>query len=319
MRRRGTPQRLRRAPPRRASGAPATDRSVRPQPGLACGHDADVRHRARRPRPPAPLAPLHPAAELAGGGLPDHRARRRHDALRHPGQRLHRRRLLAVVQRARPPPPGHRHRHQGPARSRRALDDARPLARPGGQAGQAPGRPRARGAQPRLLLRQRLDRVRDRAQDGLPVPPPARRVVALGLRLPARQLPRRHARLGLGGRHRALPLALPPAALRRLAGAARRRRRAARAAGRARRALRGGHRRAARAGRGGHPRAPRRLPARGARAVRRVRALPHLRRGGHRLRTHGQDVRLRAGGRRRPTSCAWPRGSRAATCRWPRP
>ena len=75
------------------------------------------------------------------------------------------------------------------------------------------------GPEPRLLLRQRLDRVRDRAEDGLPVPPPARRVVALGLRLPARQLPRRHARLGLGGRHRALPLALPPAALRRLAGA----------------------------------------------------------------------------------------------------
>ena len=50
---------------------------------------------------------------------------------------------------------------------------------PGDQAGQAPGRPRARGAQPRLLLRQRLDRVRDRAEDGLPVPPPARRVVAL--------------------------------------------------------------------------------------------------------------------------------------------
>ena len=57
----------------------------------------------------------------------------------------------------------------------------------------------------------------------------------IGLRLPARQLPRRHARLGLGRRDRALPLALPPAALRRLAGAARRRRGAARAAGRARR------------------------------------------------------------------------------------
>ena len=79
--------------------------------------------------------------------------------------------------------------------------------------------------------------------------------------------------------------------------AARRRRGAARAAGRARRALRGGHRRAARAGRGGHPRAPRRLPARRARAVRRVRPLPHLRRGRHRLRAHGHDVRLRARGR----------------------
>ena len=131
------------------------------------------------------------------------------------GQRLHRRRLVAVVQRPRPPPSGHRHRHQGPARPRRALDDARPLARAGGQAGQAPGRHRARRAQPRLLLRQRVDRVRDRAEDGLPVPPPARRVVALRVRLPARQLPRRHARLGLGGRHRALPLAVSPAALRR--------------------------------------------------------------------------------------------------------
>ena len=153
------------------------------------------------------------------------------------------------------------------------------------------------GPQPRLLLRQRLDRMRDRAEDGLPVPPPARRVVALRVRLPARQLPRRHARLGLGGRHRALPLAVSPAALRRVAGAGRRCRRPACAPGRARRPLRGGHRRAARAGRGGHPGAPGGLPARGARAVRRVRALPHLRRGRHRLRPHGDDVRLRAGGR----------------------
>ena len=100
---------------------------------------------------------------------------------------------------------------------------------------------------------------------------------------------------------------------------ARRRRRAcARCSSRARRPLRGGHRRAARAGRGRHPRAPRGLPARGARAVRRVRRLPDLRRGRDRLRAHGHDVRLRAGGRRRPTSCAWRRGSPAATCRSPR-
>ena len=38
-----------------------------------------------------------------------------------------------------------------------------------------------------------------------------------------RQLPRRHDRLGLGRRHRALPLDLPPAAVRDLAGRARRR------------------------------------------------------------------------------------------------
>ena len=69
------------------------------------------------------------------------------------------------------------------------------LTHPGAiELARAARRPRARRAQPRLLLRQRLDGDRDRAEDGLPVPPPARRVVAVGLRLPEEQLPRRHAR-----------------------------------------------------------------------------------------------------------------------------
>ena len=50
--------------------------------------------------------------------------------------------------------------------------------------------------------------------------------------------------------------------------------------------------------------------------TRAARRAPHPRRGGHRLRPHRHDVRLRAGGRRRPTSSASPRGSRPATCRW---
>ena len=95
---------------------------------------------------------------------------RRHDALRHRGQRLHRRRLVAVVQRPRPSPPGDRHRRSGPARPRRALDDARPLARAGDQAGQAPGRPRARRASPASSSPTTARRRRDRAEDGLPVP-----------------------------------------------------------------------------------------------------------------------------------------------------
>ena len=64
---------------------------------------------------------------------------------------------------------------------------------------------------------------------------------------------------------------------------------------------------------------PRGLPARGPRALRPPRRAADLRRGGHRLRPHRDDVRLRAGRASRPTSSASPRASPAATCRWRRP
>ena len=165
----------------------------------------------------------HPFTQQQGwqrGGLPDHRARRGHDALRHEGNAY-----IDGVSSLWCNVHGHRH----PAIDAAIRDQLDRVAHstmlglshaPGGRARpSAWSTSRPTGLQPRLLLRQRLDGVRDRAEDGLPVPPPARRVVAHGLRLPARQLPRRHDRLGLGRRHRALPLALPPAAVRRLAGA----------------------------------------------------------------------------------------------------
>ena len=227
-----------------------------------------------------------------------------------------------MVQRARPPPPDHRHRHQRPARSRRALDHARPLARPGGQAGQAPGRPGARGPQPRLLLRQRLDRTRDRAQDGLPIHQQrgeSRRTGFICLRRQPTTATR--SALGLGRRHRALPRdSTGPLLFDTLAGAARRRRRTARAPGRARRsrARRSSSSRSCRARRESivHPEGY-------LRAVRELcdehGALAHLRRGRHRLRAHGHDVRLRAGGRRaRPhVRGQGPHGRLPA--RWPPP
>ena len=129
---------------------------------------------------------------------------------------------------------GHRHHAidaaiRAPARARRPLDDARPLPPPGDRAGPAPARHRARRALARLLLRQRVDGGGGRAEDGLPVVAARRRAAADRLRLPARGLPRRHHRLGLGRRHRPLPPPVRPAALRGLAGRARRRRRHGRA------------------------------------------------------------------------------------------
>ena len=92
---------------------------------LASGHG---HRRPRRPRPRAPLAPVHPAARVGARGAGDDRARRGLHALRHRRQRLHRRRLLALVHGPRAPPPRDRRRGAGAARPRRALDDARPLA-----------------------------------------------------------------------------------------------------------------------------------------------------------------------------------------------
>ena len=136
--------------------------------------------------------------ERGRGRLPDRRR----------GAPLPRRRLLALVQRPRPSPPGHR---RAPSREQleqgRPLDHARPLPPRRRRAGRAPGRDRAAGALARLLLGLRLDRDRDRAEDGLPVPAAARRPARPPhlLRPPARGLPRRHDRLGLGRRHRPLP------------------------------------------------------------------------------------------------------------------
>ena len=55
--------------------------------------------------------------------------------------------------------------------------------------------------------------------------------------------------------------------------------------------------------------------------VHRHRHRPHLRRGADRRRPHRHLLRLRAGGRRRPTSCRSPRGSPAAcpSAAWSRP
>src|SRR3954449_783550 len=74
-----------------------------------------------------------------------------------------------------------------------------------------------------LLLRQRLDRRRDRAEDGVPVLAAPRRPRAHRVRLPAQQLPRRHDRLGLRRGPRPLPSPLPAAAVRGLLRRARRR------------------------------------------------------------------------------------------------
>ena len=74
---------------------------------------------------------------------------------------------------------GHRHpaidaRRARAARARRAHDDARPRAPAGDRARRAARRDRAARPEPRLLLRQRLDRGRGRAEDGLPVLAPPR-------------------------------------------------------------------------------------------------------------------------------------------------
>ena len=168
--------------------------------------------------------------------------------------------------------------------------------RAGGTARRA--RPR-RPAHAGLPLRQRLDGRRGRAEDGRAVVAPARRDSdRSGFICLARRLPRRHARLRVGRRHRPLPRRLPPAAVRVLAGRPRRRRPHGASCSRPT-----GDRCAAviveplvqgAAGMLVHP--PGYL-RRGARAVRCTRDPADLRRGRDRLRAHGTDVRLRARGR----------------------
>ena len=191
------------------------------------------------------------------------------------GPPLPRRRLLALVQRPRPPPPGDRRGRPRAARQGRPLDHARPLPPRRRRAGRAAGRDRPARPHPRLLLGLRLDRGRGRAEDGLPVLAAARRPARPPhlLRAPARRLPRRHDRRGLGRRHRPLPRGLRAAAVRRPtppspATPADLRAGPRRARGGGRR----GDRRAAGPGRGRDDRPPARLPARGARALRRATA-----------------------------------------------
>ena len=91
-------------------------------------------------RPPASVASVHPAARLGGGAAARHRARRGHRPDRDRRDPLHRRHVVALVQHPRPSPSDDRRRDPRPARPRRAFDDARPHARPGGRAGRAPVR-----------------------------------------------------------------------------------------------------------------------------------------------------------------------------------
>ena len=245
----------------------------------------------------------HPFTQQQGwarGGLPDHRARRRHarsttptgnayiDGVsslwcnvhghRHPAHRRRRSRTSSTASRT-------RRCSASPTRRRSSWPSAWSTSRP-------------TGLQPRLLLRQRLDGVRDRAEDGLPVATTsaasggARASSACATATTATRSARsRSAASSSSTRSTARCCSTPgrpspatPPHMRALLDEHGER-------------VRGGDRRAARAGRGRHPRAPRRLPARGARAVRRVRRVPDLRRGRDRLRAHGHDVRLRAGGR----------------------
>ena len=189
-----------------------------PEPGSSLGSDGPG---SSRPR--LSLASVHPAARLGGGAPGDRRARRGHRPDRRRGQPLHRRRVVAVVQRARPRAPAHRRGRARPARQGRPLDHARPEPQAGDRAGAAARRARAARPHARLLLGLRLHGHRDRAQDGVPVLAPARPGPA-PLRGAQDGLPRRHDRLRVGGRHRPLPLDVRAAPVRHAQGRAGRRR-----------------------------------------------------------------------------------------------
>ena len=124
------------------------------------------------------------------------------------GNALHRRRLVALVHRPRPPPPADRRGGAGAARPRRAHDDARPLAPRRGRAGGAAGAiaPPGLSASSSPTTARRRPRWRSRWPTSTGS---ARRAAAHGVRLPARRLPRRHDRLGLGRRDRPLPRDVP--------------------------------------------------------------------------------------------------------------
>ena len=247
----------------------------------------------------SPLAPLHATARLGGRGPVDDRGGRGNRADRCGWTPLSRRRLLPLVQRSRAPAPGDRRRDPRAARPRRPLDDAGALPPRGRRPRRPARRDRPRRAQPRLLLGLRVHGRRGRAQDGLPVLAAPRRPARPEdlVHLPRSGLPRGHDRLGLRRGHAALPRHLRAAPLRGPSGEARRHRRHGAPARPARGGGRGRRHRAAGAGRGGDAHPPARVPARGPAALRPPRRPADLRRGRHRVRAHGDDVRLRAGGR----------------------
>ena len=253
-----------------------------------------------------------PSSATGRRGAADDRARRGHRADRRRGPPLPRRRLLAVVQRPRPPPPRCIDQAVRDQLDRVAHSTMLGLSHPGAaELAVAAGRDRAAGPEPRLLLGLGLDGGRDRAEDGLPVLAAARR--------PARAPDARssasttayhgdtigsvsvggidlfHSAFGplLFDAHRVEPGDI--AALEELLDAPR--------GGDRRR-----DRRAAGPGRGRHPRPAARLPARGARALRPPRRPPDLRRG--RRPASAARGRCSPASRRasRPTSSASPRG-----------
>ena len=192
--------------------------------------------------------------------------------------------------------------------------------RAGDRAGAAAGRrSRPPGPHARLLLRQRLDGHRDRAEDGVPVLAAARRAGAA-------RASSRCATPTTATRSARCRSAASTSSTRSTARCCSTRSRPSRATladmerlleehrGRGR----GGDHGAARAGRRRDARAPRGLPARRARAVRPPRRAADLRRGRHRLRPHRARCSPASTRTWRPTCCAWPRGSPAATCRSPR-
>ena len=221
---------------------------------------------------------------------------RGHQPVRHRRERLHRRRLVAVVQRPRAPAPRRSTRRSARQLGRVAHTTMLGLSH-----------------EPAIELAERLVRIAPPglsrvfysdsgstavevgAQDGLPVVGTARRARAHRLHLPRERLPRRHGRLGLGRRDRAVPLALPAAPVRHLAGPGRRRRPPRRAASATRRPRRGGDRRAAGPGCGRDADAARRATcARVRELCDAPRRAADLRRGGDRVRAHRHDVRVRA-------------------------
>ena len=179
-------------------------------------------------------------------------------------------------------------------------------------------RARAAGAHARLLLRLRLHRHGDRAEDGLPVLAPARAG-------PARPSSWRCGWPTTATRSARCRSAGSTCSTRSTTRCCSTRCKAepgdaadmARAARRARGRGRGGDHGAAGAGRGRDARAPAGLPARGARAVRPPRRAADPRRGRHRLRPHRARCSPASTRASRPTCSASPRASPAATCRSP--